>query len=71
MQGEHDEALPEDLQELNAKRGHDYTRLSLLLSDEEEQALTIIKAYYGTQSPYTAIRRAIVEHAKQIGETHG
>jgi len=49
----------------------DRTRLSISLGLEEEKALTIIKAHYATQSPYIAIRHAIVEHAKQIMPKRG
>jgi len=44
----------------------DRTRISLTFGDEEDKALRIIKAHYGTSSPHFAIRKAIVEHAKHI-----
>jgi hypothetical protein len=43
-------------------------RVSFYPADKERQALTAIKAYYGMSSNAAAVRRALLEHAKQIKE---
>jgi hypothetical protein len=42
------------------------TKISLTLGDDDDKALAVVKAYYGTMSTAGAIRRAIIEHAKQV-----